>query len=115
MTHKEKPRYERGFSMNGLRFRGGNRTMGVSYDEPRISHLKRFDLICCLIAVFCVVIASGRSPVSFCTLIIVALHKSNHKRVDKGPTPVLHDQHVNAREQTSTSLWAMLGKWGLYV
>lgn len=27
------------------------------------------------------------------------------QRVDNGPTPDRHDQHVNAREQTSTSLY----------
>ena len=70
-----------------------------------------------LLRPICRVLASVRCTVSRLARLCQNIKKATNfvSRVDYGPTPDHHDQHVNAWEQTSTSgLMPMLGKWGFY-
>jgi hypothetical protein len=82
-----------------------------NYTKPIVPHQSYFRNTPLAGAFFCVLHQPDALRV-FALLWQTIRKATKHIRVDYGPTPDRHDQHVNARETTSTSLCGHAGKVG---
>lgn len=114
MPQKENPRQARVFIKH---FTDGPKSftlcqcnINTNLIVPHPSYLRKPPLV----GAFCRVLHQPDALRVFGLVVPDHQKATDSKRVDNGPTPDCHDQHVNARERTSTSLYRMLGKWGNY-